>query len=70
MRYQADYVELTNQNGMMFHGRSDSMLNPGGIRIGTAEIYRQVEKTSEVYEHFAIGQKIVTTTTDDNSSKK
>jgi len=65
---QADYVELTNQNGMIFHGRSDSILNPGGIRIGTAEIYRQVEKISEVYECFAIGQKIVSTT-DNNNTK-
>ena len=54
---QGDYVELTNQNGMIFHGRSDAVLNPGGIRIGTAEIYRQVEKVSEVFECFAVGQK-------------
>ena len=46
------------------------MLNPGGIRIGTSEVYRQVEKISEVYEHFAIGQKIVTTTADNNNNKK
>ena len=66
---QADHIELTNQNGMMFHGRSDSTLNPRGIRIGTAEIYRQVEKTSEVYECFAIYQKNVTTTSDSNNKK-
>jgi acetoacetyl-CoA synthetase len=51
-----DYVELTAENGMIFHGRSDSVLNPGGVRIGTAEIYRQVEKVDEVLECFAIGQ--------------
>lgn len=51
-----DYVELTSENGMIFHGRSDAVLNPGGVRIGTAEIYRQVEKVDEVLECFAIGQ--------------
>lgn len=51
-----DYVELTAENGMIFHGRSDAVLNPGGVRIGTAEIYRQVEKVDEVLECFAIGQ--------------
>ena len=40
---QSDYVELTNQNEMIFHGRSDSMLNSRGIRIDTAEIHHQVE---------------------------
>lgn len=53
-----DYVELTPQLGMVFHGRSDAILNPGGVRIGTAEIYRQVEKIDEVLECFAIGQHI------------
>jgi acetoacetyl-CoA synthetase len=53
-----DYVELTSQNGMIFHGRSDAVLNPGGVRIGTAEIYRQVEKIDEVLECFAIGQHL------------
>lgn len=51
-----DYVELTPENGLIFHGRSDAILNPGGVRIGTAEIYRQVEKVDEVLECFAIGQ--------------
>ena len=51
-----DYVELTAENGMVFHGRSDAVLNPGGVRIGTAEIYRQVEKVDDVLECFAIGQ--------------
>lgn len=53
-----DYVELTQENGMIFHGRSDAVLNPGGVRIGTAEIYRQVEKVDEVLECFAISQSI------------
>jgi acetoacetyl-CoA synthetase len=40
----------------VIHGRSDATLNPGGVRIGTAEIYRQVEKLSEVVESVVIGQ--------------
>mgnify|MGYP003669089272 FL=1 len=44
------------QAGVMIHGRSDAVLNPGGVRIGTAEIYRQVEKVPEVFESIAIGQ--------------
>ena len=51
-----DFAELTEDGGMLIHGRSDSVLNPGGVRIGTAEIYRQVEKLSEVLESIAIGQ--------------
>jgi acetoacetyl-CoA synthetase len=42
---------------MMIHGRSDAVLNPGGVRIGTAEIYRQVEKITEVQDSVAIGQQ-------------
>ncbi|WP_281646315.1 acetoacetate--CoA ligase [Parendozoicomonas sp. Alg238-R29] len=53
-----DYGELTPQNGVIIHGRSDAVLNPGGVRIGTAEIYRQVEKIEEVLESLAVGQKI------------
>lgn len=41
---------------MVIHGRSDAVLNPGGVRIGTAEIYRQVEKVEQVVESVAIGQ--------------
>ncbi len=52
-----DYVELTDENGVIFHGRSDAVLNPGGVRIGTAEIYRQVEKVDEILECFAVGQQ-------------
>jgi acetoacetyl-CoA synthetase len=52
-----DYVELTEHDGMIFHGRSDATLNPGGVRIGTAEIYRQVEQLDEVAEALVIGQE-------------
>ena len=51
-----DYVELTAHDGMIIHGRSDAVLNPGGVRIGTAEIYRQVEQAPEVVESLVIGQ--------------
>jgi acetoacetyl-CoA synthetase len=51
-----DYVELTEHGGMVIYGRSDAVLNPGGVRIGTAEIYRQVEQLDEVLESLVIGQ--------------
>ena len=51
-----DYVEITERGGMVIYGRSDAVLNPGGVRIGTAEIYRQVEKLDEVLESVVIGQ--------------
>jgi acetoacetyl-CoA synthetase len=51
-----DYAEITNRGGMLIHGRSDAVLNPGGVRIGTSEIYRQVEKLDEILESIAIGQ--------------
>ena len=51
-----DYGEITAQNGVIIHGRSDAVLNPGGVRIGTAEIYRQVEKLDEVVDSICIGQ--------------
>jgi len=54
--HHGDYVELTEHDGVIFHGRSDAVLNPGGVRIGTAEIYRQVESVDEVVESLAIGQ--------------
>ncbi|MEM6812047.1 MAG: acetoacetate--CoA ligase [Pseudomonadota bacterium] len=50
-----DWVEKTSHNGFIIHGRSDATLNPGGVRIGTAEIYRQVEKIDEVFESIAVG---------------
>ena len=51
-----DYVELTANDGVIIYGRSDATLNPGGVRIGTAEIYRQVERFDEVVEAIACGQ--------------
>ena len=52
-----DHAEITAQGGMIIYGRSDATLNPGGVRIGTAEIYRQVEKLDEVVESIAVGQE-------------
>jgi acetoacetyl-CoA synthetase len=55
-----DWAELTPRGGMIIYGRSDATLNPGGVRIGTAEIYRQVEQLPEVIESLVIGQEVVT----------
>jgi acetoacetyl-CoA synthetase len=52
-----DYVELTAHDGLIIYGRSDAVLNPGGVRIGTAEIYRQVEQIDEILESVVIGQQ-------------
>ena len=52
-----DYAEITAHGGMVIHGRSDAVLNPGGVRIGTAEIYRQVETMPEILEALCIGQQ-------------
>jgi acetoacetyl-CoA synthetase len=51
-----DFAEWTEHGGIIIHGRSDATLNPGGVRIGTGEIYRQVEQVPEVLEALAIGQ--------------
>ncbi len=51
-----DYGEITEHGGLIIHGRSDAVLNPGGVRIGTAEIYRQVEKVEEVLDSICVGQ--------------
>jgi acetoacetyl-CoA synthetase len=51
-----DWAELTGHDGLIIYGRSDATLNPGGVRIGTAEIYRQVEQFDEVVESLVIGQ--------------
>ena len=51
-----DFAERTVHDGFIIYGRSDATLNPGGVRIGTAEIYRQVEKLAEVVESLVIGQ--------------
>ena len=52
-----DYARLTERGGVVIYGRSDATLNPGGVRIGTAEIYRQVEKLDEVLESLCVGQE-------------
>ena len=52
-----DYAELTEHDGMIIYGRSDAVLNPRGVRIGTAEIYRQVEELDEVLEGLVVGQE-------------
>ena len=57
--HHGDYAIETAHGGYLMLGRSDAVLNPGGVRIGTAEIYRQVEKLPEVLESLAIGQKFV-----------
>jgi acetoacetyl-CoA synthetase len=54
--HHGDFAEWTEHGGMVIHGRSDATLNPGGVRIGTAEIYRQVELLEEVQEAVVIGQ--------------
>ena len=52
-----DWVEMTEHDGVIIYGRSDAVLNPGGVRIGTAEIYRQVEQLEEILESVVIGQQ-------------
>ena len=52
-----DYIEITERGGAIIYGRSDSVLNPGGVRIGTAEIYRQVEGLDEVEDSVVVGQR-------------
>ena len=52
-----DWAEVTEHGGMIIYGRSDATLNPGGVRIGTAEIYRQVEQIEEVVEGLVVGQE-------------
>ncbi|MCB1777141.1 MAG: acetoacetate--CoA ligase [Candidatus Competibacteraceae bacterium] len=54
--HHGDFCEITEHDGLIIHGRSDATLNPGGVRIGTAEIYRQVEKLPEVVESIVVGQ--------------
>ncbi|MDQ0472626.1 acetoacetate--CoA ligase [Labrys wisconsinensis] len=54
--HHGDFAEWTAHGGLIIHGRSDATLNPGGVRIGTAELYAQVEKIPEVLESLAIGQ--------------
>lgn len=54
--HHADYIQRTKNDGFIIHGRSDATLKPGGVRIGTAEIYRQVENFDEVSEALVVGQ--------------
>ena len=55
---QGDFATWTEHGGMVIHGRSDTTLNPGGVRIGTAEIYRQVDRVPEVVESLVFGQQV------------
>lgn len=55
--HHGDFVEITDHDGLIIYGRSDTVLNPGGVRIGTAEIYRQVDKISEIAESVVVGQE-------------
>ena len=52
-----DFAEITKHGGVVIYGRSDAVLNPGGVRIGTAEIYRQVDKVEAILESIVIGQE-------------
>ena len=54
--HHGDYAELTEHGGIVIHGRSDAVLNPGGVRIGTAEIYSSVDSLEEIIESVAVGQ--------------
>ncbi|MXZ50819.1 MAG: acetoacetate--CoA ligase [Rhodobacteraceae bacterium] len=56
--HHGDWVQLTDEGGMIFHGRSDATLNPGGVRIGTSEIYRPVEQLGEIAESLVIARDI------------
>jgi acetoacetyl-CoA synthetase len=51
-----DYIEVNDHGGITIYGRSDATLNPGGVRIGTAEIYRQVEMLEEIEDSLVVGQ--------------
>jgi acetoacetyl-CoA synthetase len=53
-----DWTRLTEHGGAVIYGRSDATLNPGGVRIGTAEIYRQVEQLPEIMESIVVGQEV------------
>ena len=54
--HHGDYAEVKNSKGFIIHGRSDTTLNPGGVRLGTAEIYSEVEKFKEIKESIVVGQ--------------
>ena len=63
-----DWISRTEHGGFVIYGRSDATLNPGGVRIGTAEIYRQVEQLPEVLESLAVGQRGTATSASSCSS--
>ena len=52
-----DFIEVTERGGLIMYGRSDATLNPGGVRIGTAEIYRIIEQMEEIEDSVVVGQK-------------
>jgi acetoacetyl-CoA synthetase len=54
--HHGDFIEITEQGGVKIFGRSDATLNPSGVRIGTAEIYRQVESLEEISDSIVVGQ--------------
>ena len=54
--HHGDYAEIKKSGGFIIHGRSDTTLNPGGVRLGTAEIYSEVEKFIEIKESIVVGQ--------------
>ena len=54
--HHGDYIQKTKNGGYIIYGRSDSTLKPGGVRIGTSEIYRQVESFDEILESIVVGQ--------------
>ena len=54
--HHGDFAKITNKGGFIIFGRSDTTLNPGGVRLGTAEIYNEVEKFKEIQEAIVIGQ--------------
>ncbi len=56
--HHGDEIEITDKGGVLFFGRSDTVLNPGGVRIGTAEIYQQVNALPEIHDSIAIGRHI------------
>ena len=56
--HHGDFIEITERGSSIIHGRSDATLNPGGVRIGTAEIYRLVEKLPEIADSIAVGREV------------
>ena len=56
--YHGDFITLTDSDGVIVHGRSDATLNPGGVRIGTAEIYRQTESIGYLEDSICVGKPI------------